>query len=253
MMDRLYRSCVAELIGSFLLTFMSAGAICMNAFLISSQQQGLGWLGIALANAIGVTVAIALTMKVSGGFANPVVTIALLFVGKLDAKRSLYYIFSQFLGAIIAGFFLTVIFGYASDVTSSTGLGTPHSAEAFKKLFNRDMDLQLSALATLTELLITFGLVITLFGMAVDPRAPKLGWIAIGLVALAMVLFAGPMTGTAMNPARYFGTGVWQAGILNDWGRLSDCYIYILGPLLGAVLAAWIYTAYIMGEPTETK
>ena len=252
-MDRLYRPCVAELIGTFLLTFISAGAICMNAFLITSQQAGIGWLGLALANAIGVTIAIALTMRVSGGFANPVVTIALLFVGRLDVRRSLYYIFSQLLGAIIAGFFLTVIFGYASDVTNSTGLGTPHCAENLKKLFNRDMDMQLSALATLIELLITFGLAIALFGMAVDPRAPKLGWIAIGLVALGMVLFAGPMTGAAMNPAGYFGTGVWQAGILNDWTRLNDCYVYIVGPLLGAVLAAWIYTSYIMDEPTEPK
>lgn len=252
-MGRLTRSCVAELIGSFLLTFISAGAICMNAFLISSQQPGLGWLGIGLANAIGVTIAIALTMRVSGGFANPVVTIALLFVSKLDAKRACSYVFSQFLGAVIAGFFLTVIFGYASDVASSTGLGTPHSAEPLKKLFNRDMDLQLSALATLLELLSTFGLVIAIFGLAIDPRAPRLGWIGIGLMALGMVLFVGPMTGAAMNPARYFGTGVWQAGILNDWGRLSDCYIYIVGPLLGAVLAAWIYTSYIMDEPTEPR
>ena len=44
-----------------------------------------------------------------------------------------------------------------------------------------------------------------------------------------------------------------KAGILNDWTRLNDCYVYIVGPLLGAVLAAWIYTSYIMDEPTEPK
>jgi len=252
-MNRLYRSCVIELLGAFLLTFLSAGAICIDAFLFTSQQPGIGWLGIAIAHGIALTVAIALTMNTSGGFANPVVTIALLFVGRIDAKRALYYVISQMLGAIIAGFFLTVIFGYAGDVANSTGLGTPHSAEPLKKLFNRDMDLQLSALATLLELLVTFGLVITLFGMAIDRRAPKWGWIAIGLVSMAMILFVGPMTGAAMNPARYFGTGVWQAGILNDWGRLSDCYVYIIGPLLGAVLAAWIYTSYVMEEPTEAN
>ena len=252
-MDRLYRSCVTELLGAFLLTFLSAGAICINAFLYTSQQPGIGWLGIALAHGIAITIAIAFTMSTSKGFANPVVTIALLFVGKIDSKRALYYVISQLLGAIIAGFFLTVVFGYAGDVASSVGLGTPHSAEPLKKLFNRDMDLQLSALATLLELLSTFGLVIALFGLALDRRAPKWGWMGIGLVALGLSLFVGPMTGAAMNPARYFGTAIWQAGILNDWSRLNDCYVYIIGPLLGAVLAAWIYTSYVMDEPTEAS
>lgn len=252
-MDRLYRSCVLELLGSFVLTFLSAGVICMNAFLYTSQQPGIGWLGVALAHGLAITAAIALTMNTSRGFANPVVTLALLFVGKLELRRSLYYVFSQFLGAIIAGFFLTVIFGYAGDVAASTGLGTPHSSDALKKLFNRELDLQLSALATLLELLITFVLVITLFGMSIDPRAPKWGWLAIGLVVIAASLFVGPMTGAAMNPARYIGTAVWQAGILNDWTRLNDWFVYLLGPLLGAVLAAWIYTSYVIGEPTDTE
>lgn len=252
-MERLLRPCISELIGSFLLVFISAGVICIDSFLMSRGQPGLGWLAIGLAHAIAVTIAVTLTMHVSGGYVNPVVTISLLFVGKLNSKQAAYYVFSQLLGAIIAGFFLTVIFGYASNVASTTGLGTPHSADNLKKLFDRDMDLQLTALATLVELLITFVLTITIFGTTIDPRSPKIGGIAVGLAALVMILLAGTMTGAAMNPARYFGTAVWEAGILNDWSRWNDCYIYIIGPLLGAVLAAWIYTSYVLPDPTEAK
>lgn len=252
-MDRLYKQSIAELLGTFLVTFIGAGAICVDSFLQTSGQPGIGLLGIAIANAIALSIAVTMTMNVSGGFCNPAVTIGLLFVGRLGTRQSMYYIIAQVVGAIIAGFFLTVIFGFAGNVVSSVALGTPHSEENLRKLFLRDMDLQLTAMATLIELLMTFVLVLAIFGTAIDKRTPRIGGLGVGLAALVIILVGAPFTGAAMNPARYLGTVIWEAGISNNWSKVSDCYIYIIGPVLGAVLAAWIYTSYVLDDPTEPK
>jgi MIP family channel proteins len=249
-MDRLLRPCIVELLGTFLLTFIGGGAICTDAFLTLSGKPGVGLLGIAMAHGIALAIAVSAAMNISGGHINPAVTIAMLFLGKIDGKRALCYIFSQLMGAIIAGFFLTVIFGY-TQVPNAASLGTPHFAENFKALFHRDADLQLTALATLVELILTFILVFAIFGTVVDPRAPRIGGFGVGLAIMIDILVGGPLTGAAMNPARYFGTAVWEAGILSDFSRLSDCYVYIVGPVLGAVLASWIYASYVV-EPGTT-
>jgi aquaporin Z len=248
-MDRLLRPCVAELIGTFILTFIGGGAICTDAFLTSSLKPGIGLLGIALANGIAFAIAVSATMNVSGGHINPAVTTAMLFLGKIDGKRAFCYILSQLMGAVIGGFFLTVIFGY-TKVVADASLGTPHSS-ALAGLFNRDLDIQLIALATLIEMVLTFILVFAIFGTVVDPRAPKIGGFGVGLAIMIDILVGGPLTGAAMNPARYFGTALWEAGVRADFSRLSDCYIYIIGPVLGAVLASWIYSSWVM-EPGTT-
>lgn len=250
-MDRLLRPCVAELIGTFILTFIGGGAICTNAFLTSSLQPGVGLLGIAVAHGIALAIAVSATMNVSGGHINPAVTTAMLFLGKIDAKRAFCYIFSQLMGGIIAGFFLTVIFGYTTVVTGPTGLGTPHASTLTTLFQGRELDVQLIALATLIEMVLTFILVFAIFGTVVDPRAPKIGGFGVGLAIMIDILVGGPLTGAAMNPARYFGTALWEAGVRSDFSRLSDCYIYIIGPVLGAVLAAWIYSSWVM-EPGST-
>lgn len=250
-MDRLYKQSIAELLGTFVVTFIGAGAICVDSFLQTSGQTGIGLLGIAIAHAVGLALAVTMTMNVSGGFCNPAISIGLLFVGKLGGKQTVYYIIAQIVGAVIAGFFLTVIFGFAGNVVASVALGTPHSEEPMRKFFQREMDLQLTAMATLIELLMTFVLTVVVFGTTIDKRTPRIGGLGVGLASLVIILVGAPFTGAAMNPARYLGTAIWEAGISNNWSRLSDCYIYILGPVLGAVLAAWIYSSYVLDEPTQ--
>jgi MIP family channel proteins len=247
-MNPIIKQSVAELLASLLYTFVGAGAICMDSFLQTSGRPGIGLLGIALAHAVGLAIAITMTMNVSGGYANPAITIGLLFVGKLTGKQAWYYIVAQIIGALIAGFFLTVLFSLAGSVVSSTGLGTPHAEVTMRQLFNREMDLQLMAMSTLIELIMTFLLTISIFGTIIDKRAPRLGGWGVGLLAMVILYFGIPFTGAAMNPARYIGTAVWESGIAANWSKMSDYYIYILGPVLGAVIGSWIYDAYVIGE-----
>src|SRR5688572_20356031 len=109
-MDRLLRPSVAELMGVFLITFISGGAFCVDAFLAKSGQPSIGPVGVILAAGLAYAVAVSATARYSGGHVNPAVTIAMLFVGRISAARAGYYLLAQFLGAVIGGFFLTVIF-----------------------------------------------------------------------------------------------------------------------------------------------
>src|SRR5690349_12421582 len=90
----------------------------------------------------------------------------------------------------------------------------------------------------LVEAVLTFFLLLAVFGTAVDPRAAKIGGFGIGLTVAVDILVGGPLTGAAMNPARVFGTaiaaGFWDA----HW-------IYWVGPIAGAAFASWIYTRFL--------
>src|SRR5258706_1550886 len=94
-------------------------------------------------------------------------------------------------------------------------------------------------MGVLIEAVLTFFLLLAVFGTAVDPRAPKIGGFGIGLTVLVDVLVGGPLTGASMNPARTFGPalagGFWQ----ND-------LVYWIGPIIGAIIAALIYEYVIL-------
>ena len=76
------------------------------------------------------------------------------------------------------------------------------------------------------EAILTMVLIVAVFGTAIDPRAPKIGGLAIGLAVAADIFMGGPLTGAAMNPARWFGPAV-VSGTYTDW------YVWWIGPLVG--------------------
>ena len=104
------------------------------------------------------------------------------------------------------------------------------------------------AAAVVLEIVITFGLVYTVYATAVDPRGKGgvsiLAPLAIGLIVAANILFAGAFDGGSMNPARSFGPALVAWDFTNHW-------IYWVGPLIGAALAAIVYQ-YILSPPAST-
>jgi glycerol uptake facilitator-like aquaporin len=90
------------------------------------------------------------------------------------------------------------------------------------------------------EAVATFLLVFAVFGTAVDPRHPNVGGFGVGLTITALILFCGPLTGGAMNPARTFGTGFLMGGVF--W---SQQIVYWVGPIAGGVIAGLVYDACI--------
>ena len=215
------KKCVAEFIGTFTLIFIGVGAI-HNA---ADPTSGVGLLGVALAHGLAIAVMVSATGAISGGHLNPAVTFGLLVGGKISLKDTLAYWISQLAGAAAAGFILVALLGNDAVIH-----GTP------------DLDKGTSVGAGIViELITTFFLVFVVYGSAVDARAPKIGGLAIGATIALDILFAGPLTGGSMNPARTFGPALAS-------GHWNNHIVYWVGPLLGGALAGVIYGRYLIKE-----
>ncbi len=208
---------IAEFIGTFTLIFIGVGAIAAD------QMTGgkLGLTGIALAHGLAIAVMISATMAVSGGHLNPAVTIGLWFVQKIDSVSALGYVAAQCLGAIFAALLIKGV--VPAGVLMAIGMGTPALGSGITV-----------TMALLTEIILTFFLAFVVYGTAVDARAPKCGGLFIGLAVALGVLMGGPISGAAMNPARYIGPALLGGGLQYWW-------IYWLGPICGGILATVIY------------
>ena len=225
---RLTAALAAEAIGTFLFFAIGAGAVIVNA-----QTGGeVGLLGIALAHGLALTVLATGFGPISGGQFNPAVTVALWLVGKVRTIEGLRYIAAQLVGAAAAGFALKLAFGGfdGGDTAYSIAAGgAPSLASGLTQGTGIAVEAVLTALLTYAVLL-----------TAVDSRAPKMGGLFIGLAVVADIMIGGPLTGAAMNPARWFGPAL-------ALGDLSGAVIYIVGPLAGAAAAA-LSVRYLFSE-----
>lgn len=225
----------AEALGTFLFFFVGMGSVVLTAHVDGSG----GLLGVALAHGLALAVLVSALGAVSGAHFNPAVTIAVLVTGNITLVRAALYIVAQLVGALAAGVALRGVFPESS--WGPVGLGIPVV----------DPGIGIGA-AIAVEAVLTVLLVLAVFGTAIDRRAPKLGGLAIGLAVAADILMGGPLTGAAMNPARWFGPAV-AVGNFTDW------YVWWIGPLVGAVAAAMIYrlvlaeTAYAEVTPATPE
>ena len=207
-----------EALGVFIFVFLGAGSA------IAAGYAGLGGsaiLAIAFANGIGLALAISFAMNISGGHINPAVTIAA-FINKLiSGKDAIVYMIAQIVGATLAGILLVAIF------PSILGIPVHYGAPS--------LGLGVSVIGgIILEAIMTFFLVLMVFGTIVDQRAPKMAGFGVGLVVVLDVLVGGAFTGAAMNPARAIGPMI-ASGFFANW------YVYWIGPILGAIVAALIY------------
>ena len=214
----------AEAVGTFLFFFIGAGAVVVN----TGTDGGVSLVGIALAHGIALGVLVSALGAVSGGHFNPAVTLGVWIAGRITAERAVTYVVAQLAGALLAGLALRAILPESMWVpaqlgTPALGLGTGPVA------------------AIALEAILTMVLLFAVFGTAIDPRAPKIGGLAIGLAITADILIGGPLTGAAMNPARWFGPAV-AGGFLDNW------YVWIAGPAIGAAIAAALYRGIFAEE-----
>ncbi|HET6380132.1 MAG TPA: aquaporin [candidate division Zixibacteria bacterium] len=227
MLDRRGAALVAEAVGTFLFFFVGAGSVVLATH---AGEAGPGLVGIALAHGLALAVLVSAFGAISGGHFNPAVTVAVRLAGGIEWGSAMAYVIAQLLGAVVAGFALRAVFPEASWQPSA--IGTPALGEGISV-----------GAGIAIEAVLTLLLVLTVFGTAIDRRAPKLGGLAIGLAVAADILMGGPLTGAAMNPARWFGPAV-AAGQFADW------YVWWVGPLLGGIVAAVIYR-YALADTAE--
>jgi aquaporin TIP len=249
MQDRWQRTALVELVGVFGVVLFSAGVVCINQMTTGNPQQAgtapltlhqPGLFGVALAQGLILAVMLALTVPVSGGFLNPAVTLTLWAFGRMESGRAGVLLAAQALGSVLAASCVRLIF--SPDILQSAHFGAPHvNALAYPVLS------QSTVLAgTGIELVLTFFLVLAIFaamGQAGDLLRPGL---APGMVQAAAVLVGFPLTGAALNPARWFGPVLWEAmsgpATGNPW---ADFLVYLSGPTLGALLAGLFWTRMV--------
>lgn len=211
---------VAELIGTFALTFFGAGA----------GVVGAGLVGVALAHGLVLAVFAYIYGHISGTHVNPAVTFGLALNGTLKWGEAFFYWIAQFLGATIAAFLLVV---FAGDISGGATVGSLTTAAP------------LAALAL--EALLTFFLVNTVLHAAVAGRAgPFAGW-AIGTTLAVAILAGGPLTGASLNPARTFGPALFTGAAADPMTYL----IYFVGPLIGAAVAVGVFKFLGDSGPTS--
>ena len=219
---------IAEFIGTFTLILAGAGSI------IATSQMGgdaVVLIAVALAHGIAIGTMASALGAISGAHFNPAVTLGLMLGKKITPKRAVRYMIAQLAGAVTGAFALAYVF--FPDTWQQAQLGTP-------MLVANVSGIQGIAI----EAILTFFLMLVIYGTAVDDRAPKVGGLFIGLTITMDILLGGSLTGAAMNPARTFGPAFvgWLAGAsYNPWaGHL----VYWFGPFLGALAAERIYTKF---------
>ena len=220
-----FRPLLAEFIGTFALIFVGVGA---------SKTVGHDALAVALAHGLTIAAFVSATLHISGGQFNPAVTFGLICGGHMKLSTAVGYWIAQLLGAVAAAFICLSIFH--RDVIVS---GTPQLNG------NPELGFMLTpGQGILIEAILTFFLVFVVHGTAVDERGRRVAGLAIGATITLDMLFGGPLTGAAMNPARVFGPAV----AANFW---KDHYVYWIGPFLGGALGGLVYRAFIERRPAE--
>ncbi len=213
------RLAFAEMIGTFLLVLV--GTAVASAAALGKNTAGPAYNSLAIALSFGLILMpiVASIGQISGAHVNPAVTIALAVVRKFPGRYVPAYIVAQMVGAIIASL---VIWGAYGKTGYAVHLGAPAHGAAYLQVL-------------LTEALIAFMLMFTIIAVATDPRVPAgSASLAIGFALAAGVLLGGPVSGGAGNPARALGPMI-VAGTYPAW------YVYIGGPIIGAVVAALLY------------
>ncbi len=215
---------LAEAVATFALVFIGAGAVVANAIFPNS----VGLVGIALAHGLVLMSMIFATAHLSGAHVNPAVTLAMVATRRMSGREGLSYIVSQLAGAAVAGLLLQAIF---VNAPLAIHLGTPDLASGFSWVSG-----------ILLEAILTFFLVFTIFGVAVDSRGSgNHAGLAIGLVLAFDILMGGNVTGAAMNPARAFGPALAS-------GYWATHLVYWVGPIIGALAAAFLYTRIFLSS-----
>ena len=213
------RRAFAELVGAFTLIFVGVGSIVFGA--------NSGLLGVALAHGLAIAVMASAVGHISGGHFNPAVTLGFLVTKRIAPSLAAVYWAAQLAGAALAALALRLTFPDEANLDS--GVPVVHATIG-------------NASAIVLEAIATFFLVWVIFATAADPGGAfkSIAGLAIGLTITIDILAIGPLTGAAMNPARSLGPEL----VFNVW---SDFWVYLVGPLLGAVVAAIAYDRLYLG------
>ena len=221
-MESLGKAAVAEFVATFALIFVGAGAV------IDGERREARPGGCRARARPGPRHHGLVTGHISGGLVNPAVTIALWTAGKIGTQRGAVLIVAQMVGAVVGALLAPVRRGCRRLRRRRRRRAGARTGRGGRQ-------------GIVIEAILTFFLVFVVFGTAVDDKGPwnKTAGFTIGLTIAFDILAFGPLTGAAMNPARWFGPalvgGIWD-----------DAVVWIVGPIAGAIIAGVLYTAVLL-------
>lgn len=208
------RQYIAEAIGTFALVFAGTGAIVIN----DVTGGGVSHVGIALTFGLIVMAMIYAVGDVSGAHLNPAVTVGFVVARRLHLRRLAPYILSQVAGALLASTLLFCMFGEHANLGATQPLGSPWQSFAL-------------------EGVLTGILMFVILCVSTGPKeVGTMAGIAIGGVIGLEALFAGPICGASMNPARSLAPAIVS-------GDFSNLWVYLIAPFLGSVVAVPLWMA----------
>jgi glycerol uptake facilitator protein len=244
---------IAELLGTFILVYFGPGAIAITlmlnegATLTNPFNVGIGglgglaeWFAIGMAFGLSAAAAIYAFGKVSGPHLNPAVTIALWATKRFPTRNVGPYVAAQLIGASIASFAFAACLGRDAVTVGRLGATSPFPGISYGQ-------------AILTEIVGTFVLMLVIMGVAIDKkRTNGLAGLIIGLTIGGIITTIGNVSGSSLNPARTFGPylGDYVLGGINLWHFLP---IYIIGPIIGALIAAFLHDYLYETPDTATQ
>jgi len=217
---------IAEVIGTFLLVFFICG------FISVASAGGFDLAGLALAHAFVLMALIYSLGGTSGAHFNPAITAALWSIKRISTPNAIVYVVCQLVGGVLGALLVLLLFNDLGDAVN-------YGATAINGEILQDGSVWLALIA---EALGTFMLMWAIMGLAVNPRGEAaLAGLGIGAALGVAVMIFGPATGAGLNPARWLGPAVAS-------GEFDDFWLYIVGPIVGAVVAALAYRAFVLSE-----
>lgn len=204
---------IAEVLGTYFVIFAGCASVIVNL----GQDKIVSFPGISITWGLVVMVMVYSVGHISGAHFNPAVTIAFATCKRFPWKQVPAYIAAQVFGSTLASGTLRLMFSGNEDHFAGTAPVGSH-LQSF-----------------VIEFVITFYLMFVISGVATDNRAiGELAGLAVGATVLLNVMFAGPISGASMNPARSLGPAI-------VWNHYKGLWIYITSPIAGAVTGAWVY------------
>lgn len=217
MSDYVWKALLSEFIGTFTLVFIGASAVALTI------GQGGSLLTSAFAFGLALMTIIYVWGTYSGAHVNPAVSFGFAVAGQMNWGLMLGYWIAQLLGGIAAAALVAYFFGTSTGAGASIGSLTNSNAWA----------------AVLMEAFLTFFLVLAYLFIYRNPMQALVSGLAVGLVLTFAFLTGGALTGASTNPARSLGPAIFSNNMGTYW-------IYVVGPLLGALVAALIYKLFVV-------
>jgi aquaporin Z len=231
------RRLVAESIGTFWLVLGGCGTAVFAIITRGDLSNGVGLTGVSLAFGLTVVTGAYALGHVSGGHFNPAVTLGLVAAKRFDAKDAAGYIVAQIVGGIIA---IAAIWAIVSGVP---GGFTKEVGSLASNGYGDDRGLYSLGAVVIAEIVLTFMFLIVILGATHKKASPAMGGLAIGLALALIHLISIPISNTSVNPARSIAPAIFEGG-----DALQQVWVFILAPIVGAVLAGLVYGKLIASD-----